>query len=163
MFWENFYDLCGKLKSYLAKQKIRLWDSTSIETQVVVFCIILMTKEDTSRHQIHLIFEEFSLHEKCPYSELFCSTFCRIWNRITPNTDSFYALLFCSYWGKFRRELNQKREQKESWKRTIWTILIRKTTIPLIYRSFVIMIIAPTRLLVDLEVCMIPYIFKFKY
>ena len=38
-----------------------------------------------------------SLHEKCPYSELFWSVFSRIqseyqkiWTRITPNTDTFH-------------------------------------------------------------------------
>ena len=47
-----------------------------------------------------------TLREKCPYSELFWSAFSRIraalsiqseygkmWTRITPNKDTFYALL----------------------------------------------------------------------
>ena len=33
-----------------------------------------------------------SLREKCPYSELFWSAFYRIRTRITPNTDTFYAV-----------------------------------------------------------------------
>ena len=44
-----------------------------------------------------------TLRDKCPYSELFWSTFSRIWTeqsecgkmrtRITPNTDTFYAVI----------------------------------------------------------------------
>ena len=33
------------------------------------------------------------LREKCPYSELFWSAFSRIRTRITPNNDTFYAVL----------------------------------------------------------------------
>ena len=35
-----------------------------------------------------------SLLEKCPYSELFWSSFSSIRTRITPNKDTFYAVLF---------------------------------------------------------------------
>ena len=35
---------------------------------------------------------EYPLREKCPYSELFWSTFSPIRTRITPNTDTFYAV-----------------------------------------------------------------------
>ena len=38
----------------------------------------------------------YSLREKCPYSELFWSVFSRIpkmRTRITPNTDTFYAVI----------------------------------------------------------------------
>ena len=34
-----------------------------------------------------------TLRKKCPYSELFWSAFFRIWTRITPNTDTFQAVL----------------------------------------------------------------------
>ena len=34
----------------------------------------------------------YSCDQKCPYSEQFWSTFSRIWTRITPNTDTFYAV-----------------------------------------------------------------------
>ena len=36
----------------------------------------------------------FALREKCPYSELFWSVFPRIRTRITPNTNTFYAVSF---------------------------------------------------------------------
>ena len=34
---------------------------------------------------------KMTLLKKCPHSELFWSAFSRIWTRITPNTDTFYA------------------------------------------------------------------------
>ena len=34
-----------------------------------------------------------TMREKCPYSELFRSTFPHIWTRIIPNTDTFYAAI----------------------------------------------------------------------
>ena len=44
----------------------------------------------------------YTLRQKCPYSELFWSAFSRIqsecgkiWTRVTPNTDTFYALIKC--------------------------------------------------------------------
>ena len=59
---------------------------------------------------IKLTMTSHSLREKCPYSELFWSAFSRIrteygeilriqsecgkmWTRITPNTDTFYAVI----------------------------------------------------------------------
>ena len=51
----------------------------------------------------HGIFVTSAVREKCPYSELFWSAFSRVQTkygeilkirtRITPNTDSFYAVL----------------------------------------------------------------------
>ena len=35
----------------------------------------------------------FTLREKWPYTELFSSVFSRIQTRITPNMDTFYAVL----------------------------------------------------------------------
>ena len=35
-----------------------------------------------------------ALRKKCPYSELFWSVFSRIWIRITPNTNTYHAVLF---------------------------------------------------------------------
>ena len=58
----------------------------------------------------HHISQSFchSLCEKCPYSVLFCSSFSafglnsiqskygKMWTRITPNTDTFYAVIIIS-------------------------------------------------------------------
>ena len=57
---------------------------------------------NTARNQV-----SFTLHKRCPYSELFWSAFFphfpvfspnagKIRNRITPNTDPFYEVLWCS-------------------------------------------------------------------
>ena len=50
--------------------------------------------------------ESLTLRKKCPYSELFWSVFSRIRTenekireRITPNTDSFYAVLLIENFG----------------------------------------------------------------
>ena len=58
------------------------------------------------RHKL-LMNISLSLREKCPYSELFWSLFSRVWTeygeilRITPNTDTFYAVFVstvtCNY------------------------------------------------------------------
>ena len=68
----------------------RFWKKTNV-SHLILFCSIYVT-----------------LREKCPYSELFWSTFshirsefeeilqsdCRkMWTTITPNTDTFYAML----------------------------------------------------------------------
>ena len=49
----------------------------------------------------------FSLHEKCPYSELLWSKCGEIRTRITPNTDNFYAgcCLKVGYWCFINKEL----------------------------------------------------------
>ena len=42
------------------------------------------------------IFDEYALREKCPYSELFWFECRKTRTRITPNTDTFYAVMTTS-------------------------------------------------------------------
>ena len=49
----------------------------------------VIKKSSGSYHNLSIFF----LHKKCPYSELFWSAFSRIRTRITPNTDTFHAVL----------------------------------------------------------------------
>ena len=56
----------------------------------------MITHKYNQKHKLtHQDFQALTmtLRGKCPYSELFYSECGKIWTRITPNTDTFYAAI----------------------------------------------------------------------
>ena len=68
------------------------------QSHLIKICTFLAIFTDYSEafsnvnHTVLLKHLYYSLREKCPYSELLWSVFSQIRTRITPNTDTFYAL-----------------------------------------------------------------------
>ena len=65
------------------------WSKTWLLEREFVFSIfnMLYVLNSTPKSEIY-----YFNWKKCPYSKLFWSVFFRIWTRITPNTNTFYAV-----------------------------------------------------------------------